>query len=510
MGELLPRYKKAIIDDFIESISSNSSYYYAFASNPVSLTGGVQDVTSDEFTTIFSSNWKMLFGKRLSNNNVLPVIRNITWSSNTVYEKYDNRNANLYSTSYYVITPPSTTGGSHEIFMCLDNANGSPSIVKPDILQPTSFTKSDGYVWRYITSISDADYRDFATSAYSPVYPNNTIIIGASQASGVDVVVVANGGSDYRAYGNGTVQSNPTPNVIQIESTKSPISNFYVNCGIYIYTTGYSTAELKTITNYNVNSSGNWVHIDSDANTNNITPGVTQYIISPRVIFQTDGNTDPIGYSTVNAFSNSIHSVVITQTGTNISRANTYILPGLYGSGANLYAITPPPGGYGYDPASELNVEGMSISFSFSNNESNTIPTQLHYNRIGIIKNPNVLNANGGKSTLAWTNTTFSQVLQANISTTGTFNVGDIVVGSTTNATGIIAFVNTDTIFISGDKNFSNGEYITNDSGVTSVLTINTLGDIYAKDLEPIYVQNLIDVQRSNTQLESYKLIIQV
>ena len=143
MGELLPRYKKAIIDDFIESISSNTSYYYAFASNPISLTGGVPELTSDEFTTIFSSNWKMLFGKRISNNNVLPVIRNITWTSNTVYERYDNKNANLYSSSYYVITPPSTTGGSHEIYICLDNANGTPSTVKPDIIQPTSFKKSD-------------------------------------------------------------------------------------------------------------------------------------------------------------------------------------------------------------------------------------------------------------------------------------------------------------------------------------------------------------------------------
>ena len=152
----------------------------------------------------------------------------------------------------------------------------------------------------------------------------------------------------------------------------------------------------------------------------------------------------------------------------------------------------------------------MSVAFHFSNNESNTIPTQLHYNKIGIVKNPNVLNANNTKSSLAWTNSTFSQVLQGNISSTGTFNVGDIVVGQTTNSSGVVAFSNTSTIYLTGDKSFSNGEYILNGSGVTSQLTINTLGNIYAKDLEPIYVQNLIDVQRSNSQLESYKLIIQV
>jgi len=511
MGALLPRYKKAIIEDLVSTISTNTSYYYAFASNPVSLTAGVPTLTTDEFTTVFTSNWQMLFGKQITNNNILPVIKNIQWTSNTVYDRYDDTNANLYSLSYYVITPPATTGGSHDIYMCLDNANGNPSTVKPDIIQSTSITKSDGYIWRYITSISDSDYKKYSTAAFAPVYANSTLSLGSAINSGVDVVVVANGGSDYRTYANGIIQSNPSVNILQIESTQSPISNFFVNCGIYIYTTGQNTAQLKTVTNYNVNSSGNWIQVDSAVNTNIITPGVTKYILSPRVLFNTDGNTNPIGYSVVNTYSNAIYGVVITDTGTNISRANTYILPGVYGSGANLYAITPPSGGYGYDPVSQLNVQGLCFSFNFSNNENNTIPTNVHYNKVGIIKNPRVLNqANGSKSALSWTNTTFSQVLQANISPAVTYNVGDIIVGKTTNATGTVAFANTTTIYLTGDKNFSNGEYIASKSGTTTQITINTLGNIYAKDLEPLYVQNLIDVQRSNTQLESYKLIIQV
>ena len=511
MGNLLPRYKKAIIEDVISGISSNTSYYYAFASNPVSLTGSVPTLTSDEFTTIFTSDWQMLFGKQITNNNILPVIDNIQWTSGTVYDRYDNTNANLYSLSYYVITPPLVTGGTHDIYMCLDNANGSPSIDKPVTPSPTSWTSSvDGYTWRYITSVSDADYRKFSTLDYAPVYANNTLTLGAGLNSGVDVVVVANGGSNYTTYANGIIQSNPSISVVQIESTKSQISNFYSNCGIYIYTTGYNTAQLKTVTSYIVNSSGNWIYLDSAANTNNIIPGVSQYIISPRITFQTDGNTNPVGYSVVNAYSNSIYGVKMIQSGSNISRANVSILPTLYGSGANLYAITPPPGGYGADPVSELNVQGMSISFNFSNNENNTIPTNVHYNKIGLLKNPYVLAANSAKSNLPWTNSTFSQVLQATISPTVTYNVGDVVVGQTSNATGTVAFANTTTIYLTGDKNFSNGEYIASKSGTTTQITINTLGNIYAKDIEPIYVQNLTDVQRSNSQLESYKLIIQV
>ena len=262
MGALLPKYKKAIIDDVISSISTNTAYYYGFASNPVSLTGGVPNVTVDNYSSIFTNDWQMLFGKKLSSSDIMHVIKNNPWVSGSVYDMYDNTDPNLYNKNYYVIAPPSIVGSPRNVYICLDNNNGAPSTSIPDIVQQTSFQKSDGYIWRYVATISDQIYKKFSTVSYAPVYANNILVSGAALYSGVDVVVIANSGSDYRTYANGIIQSNPTPNVIQIESTNLPISNFFVNCGIYIYTTGYSTADLKTVTQYNVNTSGNWIHLD--------------------------------------------------------------------------------------------------------------------------------------------------------------------------------------------------------------------------------------------------------
>ena len=39
MGKLLPTFRKAIIDEIMDNISSNTSQYYVFASNPVAYTG---------------------------------------------------------------------------------------------------------------------------------------------------------------------------------------------------------------------------------------------------------------------------------------------------------------------------------------------------------------------------------------------------------------------------------------------------------------------------------------
>ena len=44
----------------------------------------------------------------------------------------------------------------------------------------------------------------------------------------------------------------------------------------------------------------------------------------------------------------------------------------------------------------------------------------------------------------------------------------------------------------------------------TCALPIYTKGDLYAKDIEPLYIQNIDNVTRSNTQTESYKLVIEI
>ena len=58
---------------------------------------------------------------------------------------------------------------------------------------------------------------------------------------------------------------------------------------------------------------------------------------------------------------------------------------------------------------------------------------------------------------------------------------------------------------------FVDGEGVANGAGVlVANITINTLGDIYATDIKPLYVQNINNVNRSNTQTESFKLVIQI
>jgi hypothetical protein len=509
MGKVLPKYKSAVAENFISAISSNSAQYYAFAANPVEQTDGVPTETLDRYNAYFTNNWKMLFGVKLANTDVSPVTAYNAWESNTVYDRYDNTR-DMSNTSYYVVTPPTEPGGSYHVFKCIDNANGEVSTEKPDQVQAATFSKSDGYKWRYIYSITAANFTKFGTDDYVPIIANSTIVSGAYNYAGVEVVPIVDGGSGYDAYHDGTIRSVANSTCLQIENTAAAITNYYQNNAIYLTNNNSPTAQLFPIANSVANSSGNWVILTGEANTSIITPGVTQYKISPRVVFNTDGDEDPKAYTVVSNTANSISEIVVIDTGYGISRAEASIVTSIVSpvsNVANVYCIVPSPGGHGANPESEVNVRGYVVAIQFSGSEANTIPTNVLYNRIGLIKDPHILNANNTKGA-SFTSNSFSAVLEANVSG-HTYLVGETITGETSGAKGVVAFANSSKLHLVGDKNFE-AETIVNEDGDTATITINTLGDIYTKDLVPMYYRNITDISRSASQVESFKLIIGV
>lgn len=515
MGKLNPIFKSAIYDNIINSMVANTSRYYAFASNPIALTGNTPAVSGDDYSTHFSPDWNMIFGKKLTTNDIIPVIEKNIWVANTVYDRYDNTSTVLNDdNNFYVVSEPAIVGGNYIIYKCIDNNNGSVSTVNPGSFgtptQSTTFQTSDGYKWRYVSSVTNANYLKFSTTEYIPVYTNSTLSSTAESRAGVEVVVVSNSGSGYDNYHNGTVLSVINSTLVQVSSNASSTSFYYNNNAIYFNTGSEATSQLLKVSNYIHNSGGNWVYLDSAANTTNITPSITQYKIAPNLIFTSDGNTQPVGYCTVNTSSNSIENVTILDNGSYITWANVEV-SSIYGSGANLYCIVPPPGGHGYYPSTELNIKGVAFAFSFANNESNTIITSnVVYNQIGLIENPYSLGANNTKGTY-YNSNTFRQTTVANVSPSYTFSYGEVIKGANSGSRATVVFSNSSVVYFVGDKDFIDGEYVANTSNVNvTTISISNTASLYSKDIKPLYVQNINNVNRSNTQTESFKIIIQV
>lgn len=512
MAVLLPNYKKSVIDDIIAQISSNSSYYYAFAANPIPNVSGVPDDDLGDKTTAGIADWSMLFGKKLVNTDFSAVIVNRPWVSNTQYVQWDDT-VDLSNSAFYVVV---TAGGGADylVYKCIYNNSNGYSTITPPTSTPSyvTVTLNDGYMWRYIMSIPAATFTKFVPSsnAYIPVVPNNAIVANAGLNSGLDVISLDAQGNGYLQYHTGNIASVSNSTYMQIGGGASSLPDYYANCSIYIYnTTGSPAGQLLTVQGSAAISTQRWVTLASAANVAAINVSSAAYIISPPVQIDHDGAIAPQAYCTINTTFNTVNSIVIVNTGTYVSRAlASIVVANNFGSGAVLRPIVPPPGGHGSNPASELFVQGLVAQFKFSNSEGSTIPTNVKYTKVGILKNPYALNANNTKGS-AFTSNTFSQVLKANVSPSTTFSNGAYISGGTSKANGIVAFSNSSVVYIVGDKDFSNGEVVTSNSQSANI-SITTLGDIYTKDQVPLFIQNTDTITRSASQNETFKVVITI
>jgi len=98
---------------------------------------------------------------------VVPIVN---WTANTQYLQYnDNVEGQPTGSSYYV-----RTEDNNNVYVCIrqgkDTAGaGQVSTVKPDHVNTAVLKETDGYVWKYLYTISTADTNFFVTANYMPV-----------------------------------------------------------------------------------------------------------------------------------------------------------------------------------------------------------------------------------------------------------------------------------------------------------------------------------------------------
>lgn len=118
----------------------------------------------------------------------------------------------------------------------------------------------------------------------------------------------------------------------------------------------------------------------------NYANGAQQYIIQI-----TGDGTSANAYA--NVVNNSIENVVMVTTGKNYNFANiTTTDPN--GSGAQLVAIMPPPGGHGASAWTELGANSIMIGIQTANSENGYFSTACSFRQNGLIVNPSPFGAN--------------------------------------------------------------------------------------------------------------------
>ena len=181
--------------NFVDSIdSTNNSYYITVGlPNPAinaygrdSLWNTNPPAPVDNITKNRHAGDVVLYGKRVTSANVRRIVRKINWVAGNRYEMYRDdysvtspapvSNASrLYDANYYVMNE------DYRVYICIENGSsgtnpkGNVSQDQPTFtdLEPSRAGDSgDGYIWKYLFTISPSDIIKFDSTDYITV-PNN-------------------------------------------------------------------------------------------------------------------------------------------------------------------------------------------------------------------------------------------------------------------------------------------------------------------------------------------------
>jgi hypothetical protein len=154
----------------------------------------VNSTANIEFTP-----WRDMYAaKRITTADVTHAVPRYDWTSGTVYDQYDDQDTNLLEDDFYTITE------DFNVYKCLFNAGGTASTTKPTGVSTSPFTTADGYIWKYMYTVTTAKALKFLTNDYMSVQKldsdDGTDQWDVQQAAvdgGIHVVKVTSGGSGY-------------------------------------------------------------------------------------------------------------------------------------------------------------------------------------------------------------------------------------------------------------------------------------------------------------------------
>ena len=427
---LIPTHLKThLAAQFKESITEDANTaYYMFAGKHTSYANGSIPTPPDSYQELlYSSHQNMVFGKRVTDNDVTLLIPRVEWAANTVYQSYDS-NTVVFGTNFYAAVNATS---NYHIFKVLDNNGNTASSIPPDINDPEAaadsefYSTSDGYVWKYMYSVTSNVWNKFATDNYMPV-SSNTDVVGNAVSGTIDVIRVSSGGSNYDATLTGQfsvsqIAVGGNTMLYELPTTASPNSAFYTSSCIHI-TSGDGAGQTRKIVGYN----GPARRITVNGAFTTVLSNTSTYEITPLVIVDGDGS-GAVARALVNtASTNSIHQVEILNRGSGYTYA-TLNVGGNTGGVTNAAVLVPvfaPRNGHGSNSALELGATAIGFGVSFANTESGNIPTTNDFRTIGILRDPLYSNV----------------VLTINAaSLSGTFTVGGTVTQVNTFATGTVS-----------------------------------------------------------------------
>lgn len=438
---------------FREDLNDSANSHYAFFGKASDWTN---EPNADDIVDTLGSDYTArqdMLGMKLIDptNDVRYALPRKQWTSGTIYGQY-TYNENLDDVDYVVIT------NTFKVYMCLKtglSATGTPiaSSVEPthtdsNVPEPN---ETDGYIWKYLYTLSASDANKFASSAYIPVKTlESQPSVGDTYLSQWDVQQYARRGAIHR---------------IDV-------------------TNGGSGYTLDTIS---VSVKGDFVDECTVVSANDIVLDDNGAVTEIKVQAANIGS----GYKTA--------TVVISDSGS--------------GVGATAEAMIAPPEGFGADPVSDTNAHFVAFNIEFDQSGEGKFPVGIDYRQIGIIKNP-TLTADDSIATAEYISP-LKSITYTGDDPTSAFTAGDVITNGAGTAEAIVVdydAVNKTIRFYqnetTGFVEFADGDTISSGSKSVTGTTIND-ATINKESGRIIFLENRSYITRSTENTETVKLVLE-
>ena len=400
MTVITTKYRSDMARLFVEDVTFND--YYLFTSS--------MSNTSVDNTAVSKRSFleKTIFGKKISSDDMFYVIKNNIWQSGTAYEQYDD-SEELENKKYYtVVYPQDNSTGDYKIYKCLFNNYGAVSLNPPNYQASTPdqiYIMADGYVWKYMYSLSVAEFDKYNTRGYIPIIEDDfdTANTTSSNTSTIDQIFVTNPeeNSGYEKVVGTIFEVLRSPvNTITITPNAanelSAIANYYT--GYTFYVTNQNTqSEVYEVDTYTFNATTGRATLTlvEGAPSDGILINAATFSLLPRIEIRGDGDNAVAIPSVDN--DGSIVSITVLNSGSEYTNATARVVdpfsfdptaPNSIDARVELRPILSPPGGHGKNLVDEFSCTRVLAYTDLDEVDNTSIPISNKYASIGIVKNP--------------------------------------------------------------------------------------------------------------------------
>lgn len=316
------KFKREVLDNLYNNVVDSANTYYIGIGR--SQDWNVSDTVPNPANTEKAvRDFRLNLQAMKQGEDVSYVVPRYNWSSGTIYSGYDDNISGYPSNAYYVLTD------ENGVFICLQQGRNSSGAAVASTVKPTGTSvveTADGYVWKYLYTITALRATKFVSANYIPV---QFIDSAGPSAPAFEI--------DQKAVQDAADSG-------QVLAVK------IINGG-----TGYTSAPT-------VNFTGN----------GNKVPSATATIAGGSVVkIEMDDS------GTGKAFGRGYDYASVTLTGGG-------------GSNAVVRAVLSPEGGVGANAINDLRSTALMFNTRLEGTENNSLITSNDYRQIGIIKNPKV------------------------------------------------------------------------------------------------------------------------